>query len=104
MEPVACRKSSNKAAKPQLGEGKTPKRFAGQENNFTHLLLREGRRKLDIQFIKARREHVVMLPLATRDRNENRARSRGAAPKFLRVTWKELHEVPAATQSLLHQQ
>lgn len=51
---------------PQSGEGKFLKRFAGQENNFTEMLLREARRNLEIQFIKARNEHIVMLPLAVR--------------------------------------
>lgn len=66
-----------------MGGGKILKCFVGQENNFTEMLLREARRKVDIQFIKARREHIVMLPLAMGDRNENRARFRGAAPRFL---------------------
>lgn len=49
------------------------------------MLLREARRNLEIQFIKARNEHIVMLPLAVRDRDENRARFRGTAPKHAPV-------------------
>lgn len=66
---------------PQFGEGKFLKCFAGQENNFTQMFLREARGELDIQFTKARREHITMLPSAMTDRNENRAGFRGAAPK-----------------------
>lgn len=55
---------------PQLGQGELLKGLAGRENNFTEMLLRENRRiwiiELDIQFIKARQEHIVVLPLAVR--------------------------------------
>lgn len=83
MEPIACRKSSNKEAKPltSVWGGKVSEVFAGEENNFTQMLLREARGELDIQFTKARREHITMLPLAMTDRNEKRAGFRGAAPK-----------------------
>ena len=66
---------------PQFGNGKFLKHFAGQENNFTHRFLREPRRKLDIQFIKARKEPIAMLPLAMKDINENKSRFRTAAVK-----------------------
>lgn len=83
MEPIACRKSSNNEAKPltSVWGGKVSEVFAGQENNFTQMLLREARGELDIQFTKARREHITMLPLAMTDRNEKKAGFRGAAPK-----------------------
>lgn len=67
---------------PQSGQGEFLKCSAGQENNFTQMLLRESRRKLDIQFLKARQEHTVVLPLAVRGRNESRARFRAAAPRL----------------------
>lgn len=45
---------------PQFRNGKFLKYFAGQENNFTHRFLREPRRKLEIQFIKARKEPIAI--------------------------------------------
>lgn len=76
MEHITFRKSNNKETKPpQFRNGKFLKYFAGLENNFAHRFLREPRRKLDIQFIKARKEPIAMLPLAMKDINESKSDS-----------------------------
>lgn len=83
MEHITFRKATTKKQKhsPQFRNGKFLKYFAGQENNFTHRFLREPRRKLEMQFIKARNEPIATLPLAMKDINENKSRFRTAAVK-----------------------
>lgn len=83
MECISFRKSNNKETKTltSIREWKVSEVCCRTGNNFTHRFLREPRRKLAIQFIKARKESIAMLPLAMRDINENKSRFRTAAVK-----------------------